>query len=140
MTDAPLVPELFVSDMTASLSFYRDVLGFSVREEGAQFSYLSRDGADLMLDAYAPANEVEASYAPDHRPFGRGINLRVQIRDIESVWTTVVASGQPVVRDLCERWYPKQDHETGQRQFIVADPDGYLIRMFEPLGLRDLPT
>lgn len=37
-----------------------------------------------------------------------------------------------------ERWYRVNEQETGNRQFVVADPDGYLLRFFEDLGLRPL--
>ena len=35
-----------------------------------------------------------------------------------------------------ERWYRKNGAEVGNRQFVVADPDGYLLRFFEDLGSR----
>ncbi|HEY0476960.1 MAG TPA: hypothetical protein VGD37_05520 [Kofleriaceae bacterium] len=35
-----------------------------------------------------------------------------------------------------ERWYRRNDHEVGNRQFVVADPDGYLLRFFGDLGQR----
>ena len=37
---------------------------------------------------------------------------------------------------LEERWYRCGAEEVGQRQCIVADPDGYLVRCIQPLGLR----
>jgi hypothetical protein len=35
-----------------------------------------------------------------------------------------------------ERWYRRDQMETGNRQFVVADPDGYLLRFFSDLGRR----
>lgn len=35
-----------------------------------------------------------------------------------------------------EAWYRKGDFEVGQRQFLVQDPDGYLLRLVEGLGER----
>ena len=37
---------------------------------------------------------------------------------------------------LEERWYRREDEELGNRQFVVADPDGYLLRFFTNLGTR----
>jgi GNAT superfamily N-acetyltransferase len=37
---------------------------------------------------------------------------------------------------LEERWYRENEIENGQRQFVVADPDGYLLRFFTDLGQR----
>jgi len=35
-----------------------------------------------------------------------------------------------------EKWYVKGDWEVGNRQFLVQDPDGYLLRFFEDLGMH----
>lgn len=47
-----VVPEFGVSDWRASRRFYCDVLGFACLYERPEdgFSYLSLDGAELMID------------------------------------------------------------------------------------------
>lgn len=73
---AALVPELDVSDLDASLAFYRDVLGFDVlyQRSEARFAYLQRDGAELMLEeAAGPGRRFRT--APLEPPFGRGGEL-----------------------------------------------------------------
>jgi len=37
-----------------------------------------------------------------------------------------------------DKWYRRDDSEVGQRQFVVADPDGYLLRLAQPPGRRAL--
>jgi hypothetical protein len=37
-----------------------------------------------------------------------------------------------------EGWYRTGGVETGQRQFLVQDPDGYLLRLAEVLGERPI--
>ena len=44
--------------------------------------------------------------------------------------------GRPILVPLEERWYARGDTEIGHRQFVVADPDWYLLRFHEPLGVR----
>ena len=39
-----------------------------------------------------------------------------------------------------EKWYRAGNRESGVRQFIVQDPDGYLLRFQESLGLRQHPS
>jgi hypothetical protein len=48
---APLVPELDVADLAASLMFWCDALGFTVAYDrpAAKFAYLEREGAQIML-------------------------------------------------------------------------------------------
>jgi catechol 2,3-dioxygenase-like lactoylglutathione lyase family enzyme len=134
---APLVPELDVSDLDASLAFYVGVLGFSVRYERPEerFAYLKRDGAELMLEeADGPGRRFHT--APLEAPFGRGMNLQVQVTEVAKLLAAVREAGAEVVVDLEERWYRRKDLEVGNRQFVVADPDGYLLRFFEDLGAR----
>ncbi|MFD0927812.1 VOC family protein [Williamsia deligens] len=39
------------------------------------------------------------------------------------------------------KWYRTDDHtEVGVEQFLVADPDGYLIRFQAPIGRRTIPS
>ena len=47
-------------------------------------------------------------------------------------------AGWPLVMAVEDRWYRRGDREVGQRQFVVADPDGYVLRLAQSLGLRDL--
>jgi hypothetical protein len=44
----------------------------------------------------------------------------------------------PLFVPLEERWYRRDDVLLGNRQFLVQDPDGYLLRFFEDLGERPL--
>ena len=37
-----------------------------------------------------------------------------------------------------EKWYRKNDKEVGHKQFLVQDPDGYLLRFFQDLGIREI--
>jgi len=134
---AALVPELDVTDLEASLVFYVDVLGFSVRysRPDEQFAYLEREGAELMLETAAgPGRRFRT--APLEPPFGRGMNLQIKCSDVTALYARVEATSAGVVIPLETRWYRAGDVERGNRQFVVADPDGYLLRFFEDLGAR----
>ena len=84
-----LVPEFYVSDIGVSRAFYTDVLGFDVAFERPEdgFVYLSRKGAELMLDA------IETGWtsltAPLEAPFGRGVNLQIWTEDVGSLYLCV---------------------------------------------------
>lgn len=136
-----LVPELAVSDWQKSLQFYRDVLGFRVDyqrpEEG--FAFLSLGQAELMIDQIGIGRDFDNGHLPDAPPFGRGMNLQIEVADVAALEASLNAHGIPLMLPMEERWYRVDDQETGNRQFIVADPDGYLLRFFQNLGLRPLP-
>lgn len=138
MEFAKLVPELCCSDIARSLSFYTEVLGFSVvyaRPED-QFAYLDRHGAQIMIEQSTGRAFVAGELA---HPYGRGINLQIEVADVASLYKVVEAGGAPIYLPLEDRWYRRDRTELGNRQFIVQDPDGYLLRFFEDLGVRAMP-
>ena len=137
MSSAKLVPELLVSDHAASLDFYVRIIGFCVRYDrpAEKFAYLDLGGAELMI-------EQETDFwatAPRERPYGRGINLQIEVDDLAPILARLKAAGIPLFRPVEEAWYRAGQGYSGNRQFLVQDPDGYLLRMFEDLGSRMLP-
>ena len=137
MSSAKLVPELLVSDHAASLDFYVRIIGFRVRYDRAaeKFAYLDLGGAELMI-------EQETDFwatAPRERPYGRGINLQIEVDDLAPILARLEAAGIALFRPVEEAWYRAGEGYSGNRQFLVQDPDGYLLRMFEDLGSRMLP-
>lgn len=144
-----LVPELDVSDLAASLRFYVDVLGFRVvfERSAERFVYLERSGVELMIEeAAGPGRRFRT--APLESPFGRGMNLQLAVGDVDAVHARAVEFGAEIVLPMEERWYrvdvalsagrwtTEGPTEAGNRQFVVADPDGYLWRPFRDLGVK----
>ncbi|MBA8819782.1 bleomycin resistance family protein [Ochrobactrum sp. P6BS-III] len=133
-----LVPEFAVTDWQTSLSFYCDILGFSCRyqrsEEG--FAYLERDGAELMIDQIDQGRTFGGQYLPTEYPFGRGLNVQIRVSAIDPILASLKAANIPLFLPLEEKWYRNGDMEAGNRQFVVADPDGYLLRFYEDMGSR----
>ncbi len=136
-TAPPVIPELDVADLGRSLSFYVDALGFSVRFERPEerFAYLARGPVHLMLEqADGPGRRFRV--APLEYPFGRGMNLQIQVPDVDHLHAQALRVGATIYIPLEERWYRQGDEEAGNRQFVVLDPDGYLLRFFSSLGRR----
>jgi catechol 2,3-dioxygenase-like lactoylglutathione lyase family enzyme len=135
---ARLVPELLVSDFAASLDFYVRVVGFAVRYDrpAEKFAYLDLDGAELMIEQETDFWLTE----PRERPYGRGINLQIEVTDLDGIVARLSKARIPLFRPVEEAWYRAGDHYSGNRQFLVQDPDGYLLRMFQDLGTSDQPA
>ncbi|HVA42658.1 MAG TPA: methyltransferase domain-containing protein [Acidimicrobiales bacterium] len=130
-----LVPKLDVSDLVASLRFYVGLVGFRVLFERTdeRFAFLDLEGAHLMLqEAAGPGRRFRT--AELERPYGRGINLQIQAGDVDLLDRRMRAAGVEVVVPLEDRSYVAGDEVIRLRQFVVADPDGCLQRLREPLG------
>nr|WP_310522164.1 VOC family protein [Polymorphobacter sp.] len=129
---AAVVPELACSDFAASLTFYIDVVGFSVRYSRPGFAYLDLGPAQLMIETEAGC----WSTGERQRPYGRGINLQIEVADVLALRARIVAAGVGLFRDVAESWYRADAIERGQREFLVQDPDGYLLRFAQDIGTR----
>ena len=126
-----LIPELGVCDLGRSLDFYVGLIGFSVAydrpEEG--FAFLELGSAQLMLDTIG----MGRTFGEDAPHGGGGLNFQLEVEDFDGIAGRLAAAGWPLVLGPEERRYRTPEGERGQRQLWVRDPDGYLIRPFQPL-------
>jgi len=131
---ADLVPELGVSSIEASLPFWRDLLGFELAYDrpDARFAYLVRGRLQVMLCELNGRWET----AEMQRPFGRGVNFQMVVDRIDPMLRALGDAKWPLYEQPNEAWYRVGDQEFGQREFLVQDPDGYLVRFVERLGMR----
>lgn len=132
-----LVPELMVTDLQASLAFWVSCLGFNVAYQRPEdgFAYLDLDGAQVMLEQVDP-DAGQWLTAELSRPFGRGVNLQIDVEAVTPIIERLGAVQIPLYKNCKDTWYRADDVEVGQREFLVQDPDGYLVRLVERLGER----
>lgn len=135
-TWARLVPELLVADIDKSLQFWRDVCGFTVLfdrpDEG--FAYLDLDGAQIMLDEIGQTRDWVTG--PLEAPLGRGVNFQIRVPAVEPILAALSRSGWALFMEPEQKWYRTGEVDTGVHQFLVQDPDGYLIRFSAYIGER----
>lgn len=133
---AAVVPELSVSDIQKSLSFWCGLLGFKVAFDrpDARFAYLVRGHLQVMVCEINGRWET----AELRNPFGRGLNLQMLVDGIEPIVSALTDAAWPLYEQPNEAWYRVGSEEVGQLEFLVQDPDGYLIRFAERLGIRHL--
>ena len=130
-----LVPELLVADFQKSIWFYVSVLGFSVEYErtSPSFAYLAFEKSQVMIEELQEDSWVTGAMA---HPFGRGINLQIECSDVVEIRKRIATAKIAVFRELHDACYEAAGARIGQRQFLVADPDGYLLRFCEVIGDR----
>ena len=117
---------LLVNDMAKMIRFYRDVLGFEIREpENSSNVYLVKDGTLFLL--YGRKDFEEMTH---HRyDYVKGLNGHSEIalyvdtfEEVDSVFRSAVSNGaEPVLEPETEPW--------GQRTCYIADPEGNLIEI-----------
>ena len=121
-----VTPNLIVSDIARSTAFYRDVLGFSIKEtvpEAAPFVFvwLGRDDVSVFLnDAKTAAHDLPLVA---DRAFGGTATLFIIVTNVDDLHA-VVAPHAPMVMELKTQFY-------GMREFAVTDPDGHIITFAE---------
>ena len=111
-----IVPTFPVRDVRAALAYYEQ-LGFVTREYG-----------DAVY-GFAISGEVEihVGTVPEDRPSAPA-TAYLYVEDADELAQKWMAAGGTV--------HPPQDTEWGQREGVLVDPDGNIIRFGSPLLLR----
>ncbi len=130
-----MVPEIDVSDFAESLAFYTEILGFRVlfARHDPEFAYLELEELQFMLSEYRDEGWV---VAPLEKPYGRGLNLQMELTNVGPVYERLRANNVPLFREMKDAWRETGGVVSGQREFLVQDPDGYLLRFCQELGER----
>ena len=129
-----LVPELLVTDLATSLHFWVTLCGFEVLYERPLegFAYLRSGTAHLMLEQVgAGRNWIPGAL---ERPLGRGINFQIMVPAISVLVDSLAAAEWPLFMAPETKWYDTGETQAGVAQFLVQDPDGYLVRFSSRLG------
>lgn len=130
-----LVPELMVTDLQKSLHFWTSLIGFDIAYQRPGFAYLDLQGVQLMLEQYDP-DEGQWLTGQLEAPLGRGINFQITVDSVEPLLQRLAEVQWPLFRPCADVWYRADTVEVGQREFLVQEPDGYLVRLVESLGER----
>ncbi len=117
---------LFVNDMATMVRFYRDVLGFEIKEsEDTVNVYLIKDGTLFMLYG---RNKFESMTNRKYE-YIKGLNGHFEIalyvdtfEEVDKCFADVISKGAtPVLEPTTKPW--------GQRTCYIADPEGNLIEI-----------
>ena len=132
---ASIVPEFVVLDFEKSRAFWCNVLGFQVAFERRGFAYLRQGNVEVMIAASTGFWET----GPLEPPLERGLNFQMFIGSADALATRITATGWPLHSNVHEAWHCSGGINRGYRQFLVQDPDGYLLRFAEKLGSYPIP-
>ena len=131
------IPELSVSNLENSLNFYK-TLGFKIEYERPEnkFVFLSMDEIQFMLQEDSENEKWQV--APLKYPYGNGINFQLEVKNIDKIYNNLKEKKYTISFEIEENWYRKDNKLLGNKEFLVQDPDGYLLRFSEDLGEKQL--
>jgi len=131
------IPELSVTNVEESLKFYKTA-GFKVEYERPddKFVFISLGEIQFMLQEIK--KDDKWSVAPLSYPFGNGINFQLDVTSVDKIYNSLKDSEYKIAFDKEENWYRQNDKLLGSKEFLVQDPDGYLLRFSEDLGEKKI--
>jgi catechol 2,3-dioxygenase-like lactoylglutathione lyase family enzyme len=117
---------LLVEDMGKMIRFYRDVLGFEIKEaEDASNVYLVKDGTLFLLYGRKDFEKMTNR----RYDYIKGLNGHFEIalyvdtfEEVDKVYNDVISKGAVSV-------LPPEDEPWGQRTCYISDPEGNLIEI-----------
>lgn len=117
---------LFVQDMGKMISFYRDVLGFEIKEDlDTSNVYLMKDGTLFLLYGRRDFEKM-TNHAFEYVKGTNGhFEIAMQVENyalVDQTYHEVISKGgKSIMEPTTEPW--------GQRTCYIADPEGNLIEI-----------
>ena len=123
-----LIPELSVSNIDKSKEFYLQ-LGFKIKYERPEnkFVFLELEKNQIMIEELN--NNWNTGYM--EYPFGRGINISMSISDVEKKYNELKSKNFDFFLNLEVHSYKADGEVYNDKEFLIQDPDGYLLRFNE---------
>lgn len=131
------IPELSVTNLENSLNFYKTA-GFKVEYDRPEnkFAFISLGKIQFMLQEFADNDKWDV--APLSYPFGNGINFQLEVENLDEIYNSFKNSNYKITFDIEENWYRQDNKLLGNKEFLIQDPDGYLLRFSEDLGEKEV--
>ena len=128
-----IIPELSVTNLENSLKFYKTA-GFKIEYDRPEnkFAFISIGEIQFMLQEIDKGDKW--NIAPLAYPFGNGINFQLEVNNLEEIYNNFKNSNYKITFDIEENWYRQDNKLLGNKEFLIQDPDGYLLRFSEDLG------
>lgn len=122
-----ITPNLMVEDISQTLKFYEEVLGFELGrtvpdEEPYEWASVKAGDVELMFQARSSLSEDMPLF--EGMPIGGSLTLFVRIQGIQELYDRAHQQVE-LVQDLYVTFY-------GMREFSMKDPNGYVLTFAEP--------
>lgn len=117
---------IFVDDMPTMIKFYRDVLGFEIKEdENAANVFLEKDGTLFLLYRKSDFETM----AGRKFSYANGVNGHYEIALSVPDYAAVDKAFEEITKAGAEAVMPPTTEPWGQRTCYIADPEGNLVEI-----------
>lgn len=120
-----LIPESSVSNIEISKKFYKD-LGFKIVYERLEnkFCFMQFENNQIMLEE----NNDNWNVAKMEYPYGNGMNISMTVENVDYLYKTLKDKQVKTFLDLEINEYRVNNKIFQDKEFLLQDPDGYLLR------------
>jgi lactoylglutathione lyase len=120
---------IVTDDVPRLTAFYRDVLGFTIKQDMGGYVEFHHDGVRFALCARSILHEASGHAAYAETPRGQAFELAFPCGEpveVDRAYAEIVAQGATPV-------HAPADMPWGQRTAMFADPDGHIHELFADL-------
>lgn len=112
-------PQLLVKDISGSIAFYTNKLGFELNffYEGF-YAGVSKDGCSIHLKSGNPSTEER-----ENKKENNDLDIIFSVSNVEELYTAFLKRPIEIIQPLCVQPYGKE--------FYITDPDGYILAFLE---------
>lgn len=134
-----ITPEFDVFNLEETLNFYVNLVGFHVVYDRPEdrFAFLQFENVQIMVQEIDFENNKWGTGELKY-PLGVGINFEIDVTNIDEIYNKLTEANYKIFVNMEEHWYRKDDELMGCKEFLVQDPNGYLLRFNEDLGSKKI--
>lgn len=129
-----MIPEFDIFNLDETLHFYVDLIGFKVVYDRPEdkFAFLELEDVQIMVQEIDPDSTKWDTGTLDY-PLGRGINFQIDVKNIDEIYNRLKEADYKIFVEMENHYYRKDDELLGEREFLVQDPNGFLLRFAQDI-------
>lgn len=134
-----MIPEFDAFNLEDSLHFYVDLIGFHVEYDRPEdkFAFLQFGDVQFMIQEIDSEN-MKWNTGELKYPLGIGINFQIDVTNIDEIYDRLKKDDYEIFVQMEDHWYRKDNVLMGCREFLVQDPNGFVLRFSQDLESKQI--
>ncbi len=134
-----MIPEFDVFNLEESIHFYVDLIGFHIEYDRKEdrFAFLQLENVQIMIQEIDKENNKWGTGDLTY-PLGIGINFQIDVTNIDEIYLRLKKENYKIFIDMEDHWYRKDNVLMGCREFLVQDPNGFVLRFSQDLENKEI--